>query len=672
MRRFYQTVLLTLPLVACGGGGGSNSGQPVTAAPDYSKLSQAQLKPAPLREASTNELGLLIKNGFRVSLREYTDLSLMMRNNVVPGGNEDAAEGSGNFSGTNVQVDGVDEADHVKYDGNYIYLATPVDYSGETPTASLKIFSTDPATASVSEVSDTAIDASYWGDISELYLVNDEEGTTGLASIRRSWNVMYLIEPMDADRAAMSIFSPWQMDTGINIGLYDVRNPTTPNKTWSLTIDGDLLGSRKIGNMLYIISSFVPRIDDLNYAAQTKEEKIANETHIASTNVEKLLPEYTINDGSPQPLNSSNSCLVPNTTTSNQGYLSLVNITAVNLSTQQLVESVCINTNIQGIYASTDNLYLGASDTTTWENWDEFTVVHKFALNDQGVDYRATGSVEGYLGWSSPSFRMDENNDYLRVITTRYEEDGAPVHKLNVLHETNDSQELALVAQLPNETHPETIGKPREDIYAVRFYGDKAYVVTFERQDPLYVLDLANPTAPQIAGELELPGFSTYLHPVGDNYLFSFGYETDEAGVQTGIKAALFDISNMSNPVLVNQHLLGDNFSTSEALYDHRAFSFLQASDDQLRITLPIMEYISTSVGEEDLWSFDLQSSLQLFEINGLTGDTASLDLVGEISADAIAQEDFNWYGNDRGLLHDDSVFYVHGPWVMGSPWSQN
>jgi hypothetical protein len=242
---------------------------------------------------------------------------------------------------------------------------------------------------------------------------------------------------------------------------------------------------------------------------------------------------------------------------------------------------------------------------------------------------------------------------------------------LNVLHEADDSQQLALVAQLPNETHPETIGKPREDIYAVRFYGDKAYIVTFERIDPLYVLDLANPTAPQIAGELELPGFSTYLHPVGDNYLFSFGYETDENGTQTGIKAALFDISNMNNPLLVNQHLLGDNFSTSQALYDHRALSFLQVSDNQLRIGLPIMEYVDTSAGEEDLWSYELQSSLQLFEINGLTGDAASLDHVGEVSADAIDQQDY-WYDNDRGLLHDDSVFYVHGPRVIGSPWSQD
>ena len=665
MKRFYQYVLISLPLFACGGNGSSDN--PPKMAPDYSMLSQAQVKPTPLREASTEELSQMIKNGVRISLRDYSDQSLVFRNDALVASTADGqAEGGGNFSGTNVQVAGVDEADFVKYDGNYIYLATPVDYSGDIPQTRLKIFSTDAATANVSEVSDTPIDASYWGDISELYLVGNEARTTNLASIRRSWSVIHLIEPMEADRAAMSTVLPYHMDTGINISLYNVQNPASPTKTWSLAIDGDLLGSRKIGNILYIVSSFVPRIDDLNYAATTVNEKVANENRIANYQIQKLLPEYTINDGEPQPLNSSNTCLVSNTSDNTLGYQNLVNITAVDLSSQELIESVCINSNIQGIYASLDSLYLGASDEN-WENWDEFTVVHKFALTEQGIDYRATGSVEGYLGWSAPSFRMDEHNDYLRMVTTRFEDSGEPVHQLHVLRENNDTQELEQVAQLPNDTHPEAIGKPNEDIYAVRFYGDKAYVVTFERIDPLYVLDLANPEAPEIAGELELPGFSTYLHPVGDNYLFSFGYETDTNGTQVGIKAGLFDVSDIHNPTLVNEHLIGGDFSYSEALHDHRALSFLQASDDQLRISIPVTDYFPAE-GEEDLWPSITQFGLHLFEVNGLTGNAVSLDHLGEITAGVA--DDFS-YGSDRSILHDDSVFFVHSPEVIGTLWPQ-
>lgn len=670
MKHFYQYILLSLPLIACGGSS-DDSDEHVKVAPDYSALSETQLKPTPLREASADELSLLVKNGLRISLREHNDVNASLRDNALPASTGDQTEAGGNFSGTNVQVDGVDEADSVKYDGKFIYLATPVDYSGNTPSASIKIFSTDTETSSVSQVSETSIDASYWGDISELYLVNNNEQTTGLVSVRRSWGVMHMIEPMDANRASMSVLNPYQMDTGIRISLYDVQNPATLTETWSLSIDGDLLGSRKIGNMLYIVSSFVPGIDDLNYAATTRAEKIANEQLIARKRIEQILPEYSINHGTSQPLNASNSCLIPDSSLQNQGYLNLINITAINLGTQQLVDSVCINSNIQGIYASIDNLYLGASDTSNWESWDEFTVVHKFSLNEQGVDYRATGSVEGSLGWSSPSFRMDEHNDYLRVVTTRY--DNAtfePTHTLQILHETDNNQ-LAQVTKLPNESHPESIGKPREDIYAVRFYGDKAYVVTFERIDPLYVLDLADPNAPKIAGQLELPGFSTYLHPVGENYLFSFGYETDSNGAQTGIKAGLFDISNISNPVLIGQQLFGNNRSQSEALYDHRAFSFLQTSADQLRISLPIMNYADNS-REEDLWSYEMHNSLQLLEINGLENNSASLDLVGEINADSSNPEIGIWYsGNDRGIMHDNSVFYVRSPDVIGSAWPQ-
>jgi len=498
-------------------------------------------------------------------------------------------------------------------------------------------------------------------------LVGDGEQTSGLASIRRSWGMWNIMEPLDTDRAAMTSFAPYPMESGIQLSLYNVQNPSSPNQTWSLSMDGDLLGSRKIGNMLYLVSSFVPHLAELNYAAASTEEKIANEQQISNAQLHKLLPEYRINNGSPQPL--SNSCLIANTSNDNLGYLNLVNITAINLATQQLVESVCINSNTQGIYVSLDNLYLGASDTSPWQNWNAFTLLHKFSLSEQGIDYRATGAVEGLLGWSAPSFRMDEHNDYLRIITTRYDDTGSPVHQLHILQETDDSQELTSIAQLPNDNNPEAIGKPREDIYAVRFYGERAYVVTFERKDPLYVLDLANPAAPQIAGQLELPGFSTYLHPVGDDYLFSFGYETDANGFPIGIKAGLFDIRNLSSPQLIGQHLLGDNLSHSQALYDHRALSFLQASDDQLRISLPLVSYNNNS-SSEDAWLYQPQASLQLLAINGLSGASASLQHLGEVQANNTPENN-NWYGNDRGLLHNNSIFFVHGSEVTGSFWPQ-
>ncbi len=686
MKPMFKTLLLSLPLVACGGGSGSSK-QPVSQEPntDYSKLAQAKIEPGPLRQASSGELSDLIKNGLRVSLRENESYGMMIRETaVVNANNVDTNKAGGNFSGTNVQVAGVDEADSVKYDGNYIYLATPADYSDGNPKSSLKIFATDPANARVTEVSDTKLDTSHWGNVSEIYLVNNNQSTTGLATVRRSLDFIAFTDKVvndvssdgkplavdAADKAINASIWPYQMDNGIDITLYDVRTPAAPAKTWSLSIDGDLLGTRKIGNTLYVISSFVPGIPTLNYAAETKEARIANEELIAQSNIEKLLPEYSINGGASQPLTGSNGCMIPANTNKADGSLSLINITAINLASQQLLESVCVNGNVEGIYSSTENLYLGGSDYSQWDNWQSYSVVHQFALVNGGVDYSATGSVEGVLGWSSPSFRMDEYQNHLRIITSSYNEKGEPSHQLQILKKVAGRSELEVVAQLPNKTRPEPIGKPREDIYGVRFNGNKAYVVTFERKDPLYVLDLAAPTDPKIAGQLEIPGFSTYLHPVGDNYLFALGNETNSDGFAKGVKVSLYDIRDPANPAEISKHVFGTAYSWSNALYDHHALSFLQASNDQLRITLPISLYDEVKLPEftTSRW---LSEGLYQFEINGLAIGKISLDHTGVVIAENNAGQEYPSYygGTDRSFLHDDALFYVHGANVIGTPW---
>jgi uncharacterized secreted protein with C-terminal beta-propeller domain len=687
MKPVVKMLLLSLPLAACGGGSSNNASvdPKPQANTDYSALSESQLEPGPLRQASASELSTLVKNGLRVSLSQNQSYGMMIRETAVTNNTADSKSGGSNFSGTNVQVANVDEADGVKYDGNYIYLATPTEYTEAGAKASLKILATDPANTSVSEVSDTPLDTEHWGSVSEMYLVNGVQGTTGLATIRRSWDFIAFTDKVvndvgidgkplvvdEADKARTASIWPYQMDNGIEITLFDVRTPATPAKSWSLSIDGDLLSTRKIGNTLYVISSFVPSIPTLDYAAETKEAKIANEELILATQIEKLLPEYSINGGSPQPLNNANGCMIPASTEKTDGHLSLINITAINLSSQQLIESVCVNGNVETVYASTDSIYLVGSDYSRWENWQSFSVVHRFALNTSGVDYSATGSVEGVLGWGSPSFRMDEHNGMLRMVTTNYGETGEPTHQLSVLQKVNGRSELEVVAQLPNKTRPEAIGKPREDIFGVRFNGDKAYVVTFERKDPLYVIDLANPLDPKIAGQLEVPGFSTYLHPIGDNYLFALGNEANSDGIATGVKVSLYDIRDPAKPTEVSKYVFGSAYSWSDALYDHRALSFLNASDNQLRITLPVTLYDEVTT-QEFITSRWVNSSLYQFEVNGLANGKLSLDHVGVVVGESSENQEYPlWGGNDRGILHGDALFYVHGPKVIAGPWKK-
>jgi uncharacterized secreted protein with C-terminal beta-propeller domain len=126
-----------------------------------------------------------------------------------------------------------------------------------------------------------------------------------------------------------------------------------------------------------------------------------------------------------------------------------------------------------------------------------------------------------------------------------------------------------------------------EQIYAVRFIGDIGYVVTFRQVDPLYIVDLSDPADPRVAGELKIPGYSAYLHPVGDGLLLGIGQDADSSGRTTGLQASLFDVSDPANPVRIDSEGFGTG-ATSEVEYDHHAFSFF--SGDSLAV-LPIDSY---------------------------------------------------------------------------------
>ncbi len=203
----------------------------------------------------------------------------------------------------------------------------------------------------------------------------------------------------------------------------------------------------------------------------------------------------------------------------------------------------------------------------------------------------------------------------------------------------------------------------------MRFNGDRAYVVTFERKDPLYVLDLADAANPKIAGQLEIPGFSTFLRPVGKDFLFSLGNETDEEGRQTGVKVALYDVRDITKPTQVSSHVFGDAGSWSEALYDYHAMSFLQKNDDQLRVTLPIMLYKTETLNNMVNYQW-LNTGLYLFEVNGLSQNKASLDYVGNIVGQSNTNDEYpSWVGADRSVLHDNAVFYLHNTKVIGKTW---
>ena len=224
-------------------------------------------------------------------------------------------------------------------------------------------------------------------------------------------------------------------------------------------------------------------------------------------------------------------------------------------------------------YASANALYLGATSYPRYYDYihyTERTALYKFTLDDN-LSYRARGFVEGRV---LSQYSLSEYNDTLRVAATtgfswRSDDTDNRVYTLR----ENGNEALDIVGSVKG------LGEPGERIRAVRFTGDKAFVVTFRQTDPFYTLDLSDPTAPKVVGELKINGFSEYLHPVDENRILSIGRDADANGRQQGLQVQLFDISDFAHPLLADKLTVGNSQTYSEAEHNPRAFAY-RGSDE--------------------------------------------------------------------------------------------
>lgn len=682
----------SLLLTACGAD--SNKDLPPV---DYSHLQLSQNTESPLVLADESRLSEHLKNGLRLQLGgQFFDESVdfaappAAAPPVAEAGNDGgtrAADGAG-FSDTNVHVAGVDEADYAKYDGQHWYIATYPQYHRylTQPIApGVQIAATDPATPNVEIVGQFQMDED-WGSISEMYLVQQEGNTSHLAALRNQWGSVMPVLPgggmlrdgavSEGGGAAASrstdfgVQSSPAVDSGYWLGpvnssvrlqLINVQDPSDPQQDWDLRIDGALIDSRKIGNTLYLITRFDPWLAGLDYAYWDDAKKQTNEARIRDSEIDQLLPKYRIADGSVQALTTN--CYLQENVQDHHGYASLVHITAIDLSKQTIINSSCLNSGVESLSMSTESLYLTGT-VYDHSSYQQKTVIHKFDLTENGAEYAATGSVSGGLGWrSDPAFRLHEYQDDLRVVTSQWHS-GDIEHKLFILEQ--DGNRLRPVAELPNEANPAPIGKPGEDIYSVRFQGDRAYIVTFLMYDPLYSIDLSDRLNPRVTGELEVPGFATYMHPIGNDYLFTLGNDARDDGMPLGIKAELIDISG-DTPTVVDTIIFGDRGTQSEATYNLKAMSFLPVGDDELRIVLPISVFEGTSERSWGEWQY---TGLQLLEIQGLAeAGQARMSAAGTIVAERGSSNTYPSHGIHRGILHDNAVFYTHNNAIWAAHW---
>jgi len=433
---------------------------------------------------------------------------------LVPVAKQKSASDNGSYSTTNIQVEGVDEADIVKTDGEYIYIA------GNN---AVRIIRANDGKLSDAAVIRLATDK----NVNEIYVDGDRLVLLGT----RSEYVRFSLD--GAVEKRIGIMPPPRSYSFVDV--YDISDPQRPVYLKGHEMEGNYLSSRKNGNIVYLVTNSYP--SGGNILPMMRDTVVSNKEFSMKLDDVMIMPRR------PSP-----------------GYLV---ISAVNVKTEEKTETEAITAYGATMYMNDSSLYLAFNDR------GDATSIIKFALEGMKVGYAGSGEVPGYL---LNQFSMDEYLGYLRVAVTEWDNKSGSSNSLYIL----DSS-LNIVGSVKDLAAGETI-------YSVRFMGDKGYVVTFRTIDPLFVFDLSDPENPVLTGELKVPGFSNYLHPVGENLLLGIGldtyeiYKKDSSGKdvvvgtrQGGIKFSLFDVSDMGKPREISTYVVGDEGSGSEALYNHKA-----------------------------------------------------------------------------------------------------
>ena len=525
----------------------------------------------------------------------------------VPAPMPPAGDGGDDYSTTNVQVESVDEPDFIKNDGKYAYVL-----SGDK----LTIAEIYPA-ESAKVVAKVGLDIQQGQQLQNMFLSNNT-----LVVLYQEYSEDQVIPQYEF--APQLVYSP-----KTHAIVLDITDRASPKVTDNYSVTGAYSNARLIGDYAYLVTT-----SDLYSYHQPLIPKIAGPVTIVPDvyYFDNPEPYYNFNTvtsinikGGDGAVNSKTFMMNPASTL----YVSEGNIyiayqkyqpygfyetesrdrffgVAVPLlpddaqtkiktidadgSLSQAQKWDRISTALQDMYNMTSEQDKTALIEKIQKALGEYdarlqrdsmrTVVHKIAIGQAGeLDYVAKGEVPGRL---LNQFSMDESGGKFRLATT--------VEYYSPYSQGLYSNVYVLNGQM------ETVGKleqiePGESIYAARFIGERLYLVTFQRIDPLFVIDLST-DQPRILGELKLPGYSSYLHPYDENHIIGIGKDAKEnefGGVQaTGVKIALFDVSDVSKPSLVDDYIIEGQGTDSEALNDHKAFLFDKSRN---LLSLPVSSY---------------------------------------------------------------------------------
>ena len=540
------------------------------------------------------------------------------------------------YSTTNIQVENVDEADITKTDGDYIYSLSEekviiTDVRDETQ---IKI-------ASEIEPDDSdiiPIDLILYNN--KLVVIGEKIESSAKYYYRNYNNITF-------------------------VSIYDISDKENPKEVKNYQLEQTYYTSRCIDGRLYVISS--------GYLKEENDEIVT----------------YYYEDGEQIDPGYKNIKRIKDLNTDAQTILSMLDLNNIN-------EKVKVNSylmDVENAYVSENNIYLldekyewkysgtpeissifgfkgilGAFSNDYYENEDSgtYTNIYKFNLLEDGsIKYDKKAKEKGE---TINQFSIDEYAGNLRMAL--YDSEGSRVVIFN-----NEMEKIG-------ETEALAEG---ERMYSSRFLGNKAYLVTYKTIDPLFVIDLSNPERPEVLGELKIPGYSTYLHPYDENHLIGIGMQTEErvnrdssgrvrstSAVITGMKMALFDVTDVNNPVQISDTVIGDSRTTSAILTNHKALLF---SKEKQLLAIPVNNYTEDFEIENSSDEYDsivssytnynkqyVSEGYFVYNINLTDGFT----LKGTITHEKTKSNKFYYNVSRllRGLYIDDNLYTVSEDYV--------
>ena len=565
--------------------------------------------------------------------------------------------GDRDYSGTNNQEEGVDEADIVKTDGDTIFAVN----GGRL--RAIDVTGADPVVADVLQVpgADSAqllMSGTQLLVLGTTYATRDDGGSSGGGAEPGFGGTVSSSGPTFGAASVPPIGGYDRPQTVLT--TIDAADPANLRIEQVLTVDGMTITGRMVDDIARIVYRSDPPDLDFIYpddeGVSYEEAEQHNRRAVEESEMADWLPAFRLEDRrSGAPVTSEGTLLGCDDIGVPPEYSGLGTINVLTADPNgELADASAASVLAGGetVYASSENLYVA---TTHWGPWTPepvgpervTTEIHRFAIDDPaGSTYEGSGKITGTL---LNQFSMSELDGHLRVAATSQPtwwgdgEEEASESSVFVL--AQDAGALEVVGQVDG------LGRG-EQIFAVRFLGELGYVVTFRQIDPLYVVDLSDPTAPAVTGELKILGYSAYLHPVGEGRLLGVGQDADEEGRQRGTQLSLFDVSDPTAPTRIAQAGLGEG-TYSDVEFEHRAFLHWTATGTTV---LPISRY-----------TYDPESEKEDFFVGaaGFDVSASSIDEIAEIShGDESADR---WPGILRSVVVEDTLYTLSDLGLKGS-----